>query len=226
MQDPPFTPLPDSADFRAFFYGLFGESTKRRRFILMNWHTKVAVAPTTPRLACLFETFIKRVLLYDGPARFSMRGDHFCLLDAHDLRIPYTWLTDEERHFIVYSVYGHRKSLFGSVKRYENNEFLLEEFHHDSPQLYDASVWGREMVRDFCWLAAAKRQAFLVHELIVALQNLMTNHGRGRRDVFLKALHDGLQGTCELARVPCWGLEAFDLHPEERESATTSAVQK
>lgn len=208
---------PTSDDFRAFFYGLFGESAKRRRFFLMQWQSMAAIkSASTPRLAAVFETFLKHVLAYDAPVRFIMRADHFCLLAANELRIPYTWLTDEERHFVVYRVFAHRHTLFATIKRYENNAFLLEGFVHNSPALYDW-VWGREMARDFAWLVAAKRQAYMVHELIVALQLLMASHGKGRKDVFLKALHDGLQGRCDLARVPCWGLEAFDLHTEERE---------
>jgi hypothetical protein len=206
---------PQREDFRAFFYGLFGEGNKRRRFILQSWHSTTKTSSGS-RLSTVFETFLKCVLLYDTPPRFSMRNDHFCLLDNDDLRIPYAWLTEKEREFIVYSVYGHRETLFKCIKRYENNAFLLDDFVHNSQQLYDW-VWGREIARDFAWLVASKRQPFLVHELIVALQSLMTSHNRGRKDVFLKALHDGLQGSCELARVPCWGLEAFDLHNEERE---------
>ncbi len=201
-------------------YAIFGESADRRRAILMQWHT---TAPSGggggagARLWPIFADFIKRVLLYDGPPRLSIRHDHFCLLDANGLRVPYTWLTDDERHYVAYELFAQRTTLFKTRKTFPNGEFVFNDCIHDGPRLFDW-VWGRQMVRDFAWIVVAQRSAHMLHELIVATQHLMVDHARGRKDVFLRALHAGMQGSRSIARVPCWGLTQHDLHPEEREN--------
>jgi len=209
-------------EFRVFFYGVFAEHSERRLALVKQWHTSALVQ--SKRLSGVFAFFMRKLLVLDAldPLHFSMQRDHFCLFDASTLRIPYAWLNEGERAFLVQRVFRQRARLFKTRNVYVNGELLLRDFVHDSSmaRLYDVQ-WGREMVRDFAWMVVARGQPHVVHELIVAMQQLMVDTPRGRRDVFLKALHDGVQGSVDIAQVPCWGLDAHDLHSEERESLKT-----
>ncbi len=205
-------------EFRTFFYGVFVADPRRRRDMVKHWLTAPPSgggATKWTRLAHIFEHMLKTLLAYT-PVRFVMRRSYMCLLDT--LRVPYVWLSDHERDFLVRSVFARRTRLFRSCKMYDGGEFVLDGFIHDTSGTIFDPVWGRELARDFALFVLAARQPHMVHELIVAMQSLMVDHLRGRRDVFLRALHDGVQGTTRIDEVPCWGLEAHDLHPEEREN--------
>ncbi len=217
--------VPDAQDFRSFFFQIFNQDTSLRRKILMQYHNPYPVCKKRHlRLADVFQEFIVD-LLYE-PVEFKLRTDHFCFFarGKPSLGVHYKWLKEKERSFIVYKAFANRKTLFKSMKQFENNQFAFEGFVHD-PKPHDNKhayeqlcdpMWQRELVRDFAWLVFAKRtESFVVLELIAALQEIMISHPVGKRDVFLCNLHNGLQGTCNVREVLCWNLEPYDIHSEE-----------
>lgn len=214
---------PDAGDFRSFFFRVFCQDAAQRRKILMHYHNPYPVCKKRhTRLADVFQEFIVDIL-YE-PIEFKLRADHFCFFarGKQSLGVYYKWLKDKERAFIVHKVFANRKTLFKTIKHFENNQFAFDGFIHDTTkgkhayeQLCDP-MWQRELVRDFAWLVFAKRnEPFIVLELIAALQEIMITHPVGKRDVFLCNLHNGLQGTCNIKEVLCWNLEPYDIHTEE-----------
>jgi hypothetical protein len=224
-----------SENLRAFFHGIFAESIERRRLILRHWHSPYPTSRKQhTRLADCFAEFIE--LLLFQPVSFRVRIDHFCLVGAgaDHLRVPYAWLTANELDFIVNQVFAHRHALFGSVKKFENNMFQLDQFKggvggsrdggtlsSPSTASYWDPMWARELTRDFVWLVVSRKDNFMLHELAVALQRLMLAHPLSLSSLMLRALHDGVQGLTNVALVPCWGLEHFDFHTDERENKKT-----
>ena len=77
-----------------------------------------------------------------------------------------------------------------------------------------ARLWGRQIVREFALMVCAARDEFMRIELIAALQGAMQKHGTADR--FLLELHNGVQRLAPLPQVQCWGLSAYDLHPEDQ----------
>jgi hypothetical protein len=151
------------------------------------------------------------------PAYLLFYGD-----GARSLRIAYTWLHPEQRHFLV-RVFAHRDTLFTNVKLGLNGEFFVDGFRYQPPHI-NSHIWQREMVRDFVWLVAEQKNAHLHVELIAALQSLLWDHPRGKCDLFLLNLHDGLQSRCNLPEAPCWALAHWDVHPDERVEPAQSGV--
>lgn len=209
---------PTATECRAFFHGIFMDDLRLRREILKQWHAPYAPdaagleAPT--RVADLWVHFV-RDLLYER-VRFCMAPEYMLFYGngARSLRVAYVWLRPEQRHFLVWRVFAHRDTLFRSVKQGLNGEFFLDGFAY-GPEHCSSHIWQRELVRDFVWFVVKRRQAPLVAELIAALQTLLWEHPLGQRDLFLLNLHDALQGHCLLEEAPCWGLAAWDRHPEE-----------
>jgi len=170
-------------------------------------------------------------MLYERVA-FKVRHNHFCFFgNGHKaLSIPYAWLDQYDRAFMQQHVLLQRTELFKDNVTHESGHFSADGFVHDPKHVLsplwrhrDTSeshtgicsfVWQRELVRDFAWLVMSKQPA-LTCELLMALQTLMVEHPLAKRDIFLGALHNGVQGTVNVYRVPCWGLSSADLHPED-----------
>ncbi len=201
--------------FRNFFFRLFAEDESQRRFILKQWHSPYPVSKKKhPRLADVFEEFVVN-LLYKRP-QFKLRQDHFCFFGegSDALAVRFDWLGPWARHFIIYTAFAQRETLFKSRREFENNQFAFDGFIHDGAGICEL-VWQRQLVRDFAWLTLAKREPYIVLELISALQSIMLTHERGRRDMFVASLHYCLQGRGNVKEVVCWGLDWNDLHPED-----------
>jgi hypothetical protein len=190
-----------------------------RRKILRNWHSPYApetdAAGPPARLADLWVRFV-RDLLYE-PVRFCMMPDYLLFYGngARSLRIAYAWLSAEQRHFLVWRLFAHRDALFRHIKLGANMEFFLDGFTYGAEHL-SSHIWQRELVRDFVFSISKVNNAFYIAELIAALQHLLWEHPRGSADLFLLNMHDALQGRCNLAEAPCWGLQWWDVHPDER----------
>lgn len=215
-----FEAVPTATEVRAFFYGIFMDDLNLRRTILRAWHSPYApehddAAGPPKRVADLWTRFVRDVM-YE-PVRFCMAPDYMIFYGngARSLRIAYAWLKPEQRQFLVWRVFAHRSTLFKTVKMGLNNEFFLDTLVYDQQHI-NSYIWQRELVRDFCWLVANRKSGALIIELICALQTLLFEHPRGKCDVFLLNLCDALQGRCLLEEAPCFGLTAWDLHPEER----------
>jgi hypothetical protein len=210
--------------YRAFFFGLFNKSEERRREILQHWHRNYPVNKKAHgRLAHVFEEFIAGIL-YE-PIAFKLYHDQFCFFakGSPALAVRFEWLTDEERKFIIYTVFAERRTTFRSCNVYDNLHLRLDEFIYNPKDLSRAEshtaicsiIWQRELVRDFVWLIKSQRNAHYMHELNAALMSLMHQSQWGRKDVFLATLYYNMQGNGCLEQVPCWGLSATDLHPED-----------
>ena len=219
------------AQCRDFFYSLYGDANPdRRRSFIKQWQKPKKKSASDTLCDTLAET-ISGVLY--GPVAFKMRAESLCLLgagdDAFSIRYTAAKFNRVEQDFIV-RVFSNRNVLFSTVKSFENNAFLCERFVHDPPVTTTASgsgglgwytmafdpLWKRELVREFVWiLLLHKKQSAVVPDLIAAMQRLMTTHPSGRQDVFLSALHCGVQGTTNLSLVPCWGLDDRDAHSED-----------
>jgi len=204
----------DVAECRSFFRQFFSPNNlERLRIIVAQWIRDALVPNDTNksavRLADLFENLF-RVFLDDAPA--------FCITNTHwsffgSFHVPYALMSSEEIQFISKCV-AQRESLFGVVKECTNMELALSQFCYDRQVLlYDNSVYdntlARIVMREACDLlceAGPKSR----HEVIAALQAIL----RRSADLFVLALHDAAQSVQRTSRVPCWGLDAHDLHPE------------
>jgi hypothetical protein len=216
-------PSPEGhAEFRAFFFGIYAADPYRRRSLVKQWNF-AKVAAKKQRVADALAHVISCVL-YE-PVAFKMRADHFCLLGNGDemfsVRYAPPTLERQERDFIV-GAFARRKELFSTVKMCPNNLFSCDKFKYDPPvpigdgytSVFDP-IWKREIVRDFVWILLNGTGGAVVVELISALQFLLLEHKQGRQDVFLSALHNGVQGVTNVRLVPCWGLDARDRHSED-----------
>jgi hypothetical protein len=210
-----------TAAFRAFFFGIYAAEPARRRSIVKQWNFS-KVAAKKQRVADVLAHVISSIL-YE-PVAFKMRADHFCLLgNGEDMfSVRYALLDQQERNFIV-GAFARRTELFSTVKMFPNNLFSCDKFKYDSSgpggagytSVFDP-IWKREIVRDFVWILLDGGAAAAVGtELIAAMQSLLLEHKHGRQDVFLSALHSGVQGTTNVRLVPCWGLDARDRHSED-----------
>jgi hypothetical protein len=211
-----------ASDFRNFFYRIFAQDANQRRLILKHWHATYPVCRKRhTRLADIFQEFVVDIL-YE-PIQFKLRVNHFCLFAAGkpSLAIQFDWLKEKDRKFIVYNIFAERKQLFKTVKQFENNQFALDDFIHDpTPNVHPYErvvdpIWQREIVRDFVWLVFSRKESYMVLEMIAALQEIMTSHSVGKRDVFVCALHSGLQGRTNIREVLCWNNSTADVHSEE-----------
>lgn len=220
LPPPPPSAVPTATECRAFFYGIFMDDLALRRHILRRWHAPYAPDPdeggTGPpkRVADLWVCFI-RDLLY-AKVRFCMTHEYMLFWGdgARSLRIAYAWLGPEQRQFLVWRIYAHRYTLFKNIRDGQNGEFHIDGFVYEEQRI-SSHIWQRELVRDFLWFVVNKKKLGLVVELIAAIQALLWEHPRGQRDLFLLNLHDGLQNRCLLEEAPCWGLAAWDMHPDE-----------
>jgi len=205
-------------DFRALFYSLFAKTPSRRRRIVKYWHsTYPTLGPKThPRLADVFQEFITDILF--EPMTFKLKDNQFCLFarGKESLAIQMSWLELEEREFI-YDLHSNRKTLFRNIKQTANNQFEMSGIV--LPEDAMEHVWKREIVRDFIWMVhgmAIRTNSgggWMIAEMIAAVQGVMLTC---KADVFLVEIHAGLQGRCNIREVPCWGLQEWDLHPEEK----------
>lgn len=160
------------------------------------------------RLADVFEQFIHTVL-YE-PVAFHLYVDRFHVF-GHSLPIRYEWLPQAERNFLI-NMFACRMTLFRSRKEYENNQFDCSEFTFDGEKEMVSHIWRRQIVRDFVWMvAAAKNLNYAVSELIASIQGVLL---RKPANVFLSALHDGLQGRVMLSEALAWNNADKDDHPE------------
>lgn len=211
---------PDRARFRQFFYGLLGVRA-RRRDILLHWHRRFPLGKDEVCLVSVFKRFIG-TLLY-GAVDFCINKHTLSVLtgDWGDkcTMIRKEWLTPPELAFVEGAV-RDRERLFMRRKEYENDLYAYDDFIYKdarSTPPYEALVdvtWRRQLLRDFVFffMATPRVHCYLL-ELLRAVQSIMLTK-RGRGDVFLSALHGGMQGSYPMAQVPCWNLAPWDAHSD------------
>lgn len=188
----------------AFFYRIFALPENRRQ-ILSQWHAKKSKMESV-RLSHEFKAFIYTIL-YDHVC-FHIYHDHFTIFGS-SLLIPYTWLRSEQDQRFIISLFIHRKSMFINQKDFKNNQidYSTLKVIKDS-EILSVAV-KRQLIRDFVWMCREKEGAYITLELISAIQSLLlTPEGKG--DVFLGALHQALQGRCDVNEVVCWDNSPFD----------------
>ena len=194
-----------------FLYGIFSGDIGRRRQIIRLWHSPYPVNKKRhQRLADVFEEFITSIL-YE-PCIFKMRVNHFCCFarGAEAFQVPYTMLEKVERDFLV-QLFAERQQHFVVIKQFANQEFNFET----KELTVVKQTWKREIVREFAWLVMTKPSALIISELIVAVQRILLS-ARGKADLFVSALHFGIQGVTFVKEVPCWDLDWFDEHEEAK----------
>lgn len=202
----------EKPDFLAFFHSVFAVP-EQRRLLLTQWHTRRAKMECAT-LAEEFHGFLHAVLY--APMRFYLHADHFCLFGPL-LPVRYAWLKEPSQRDFIQKVHAHRNELFSVRKEVENKQFeccgltlMLDA------ELVDFTV-RRQLARDFVWMCMRSENDPNIHlNLIVAIQKLLTHNAQGKCDVFLAALHQALQGRCDVREVVCWGNSAYDLHPEQK----------
>jgi hypothetical protein len=207
----------EKPDFLAFFYRVFAVP-EQRRVLLTQWHARRPKAECA-RLSDDFYAFL-HAILYE-PLRFHMHADYFCLFGP-TLPIRYAWLKhDADREFLS-RLYELRRDHFDVRKEVENNQFDysgLVKIRDD--ELIDFTV-RNQLARDFVWMCVLPRAGgagenkLIRLNLIVAVQALLVTP-QGKSDVFLAALHQALQGKCDLKEVVCWGNSPLQIHPEQKE---------
>lgn len=195
-----------------FLYNIFSAADLvRRRQIIRLWHSVYPVnRKRHHRPADIFEEFISTIL-YE-PCIFKMRSNHFCCFGrgSDALQVPYIMLEKDERAFLV-QLFAEREAHFAVLKQFANQEFNFET----KELTVVKQTWRREIVREFAWLVMAKQSALLVSELIAAVQRVLLS-AKGKADLFVSALHFGIQGVTHLKEVPCWDLDWYDEHEEAR----------
>lgn len=204
---------------RTLMYDLFADDPRRRISLVKLWHSPWINASKKlhSRLANVFEEFVT-LLLYD-PLSFRLRTDRFCLLGngCDALAIRYDWLHRKAERAVIIDAFAERKTLFRTVKEF-GQQFACDDYQGVGSTVgWINPVWRREMVRDFAWMCLAKGDSYIVVELIAALQGCMLEHVQGRKDVFLSALHHGMQNMSNVKEVLCFGLTSWDRHPEDIE---------
>lgn len=192
-------------DVELFLYRILADPSQRRK-ILIRWHS-VAGKEKTPRLADAFESFI-HTILYE-PLSFHLFADRLHVFGP-SLPIRFEWLSAVDRSFLV-NLFACRVNLFKSRKEYENNQFDYSNFTFDGEREMVSIIWRRQIVRDFVWMVAATNVNYMVAELIVSIQGVLLNNPS---NIFLSALHQGLQGRVRLSEVLAWNNIELDDHPE------------
>lgn len=193
-------------DLSIFLYQLFSHhKILRRKQIIKLWHSPFTGfdAKKHTRPSEIFAEFIQTVLY--KPVVLKLHKLHLCCFDrgSQVYQVPYNVLDKDELDFLD-SLLAQNKS-----KRYMNGDFTCEITNG----VIVKQSWRREVVREFAWLLVAKQSMYLLSELICAVQWLLLNVKQG--DLFLGALHYGLQRPSVVKEVPCWHLDWYDYHEED-----------
>jgi hypothetical protein len=193
-------------DLSLFLYQVFcHHKIIRRRQIIRLWHSPFLGfdAKRHKRPAHVFADFITTIL-YE-PTVLKITRNHFCCFDrgSQVYQVPHSLLDHQELDYLDQLLQQNK------VKRYLNGDFVC--------QVADAvtevkQTWRRELVREFAWQLLAKQSCYLLSEMICAVQSLMLVK---KGDLFLAALHFGLQNTSVIKEVPCWHLDWYDWHEED-----------
>lgn len=200
-------------EYRAFLYGLFAHNPRRRRFVLWQWLCNYRVGNCGGGIAAALRDVWRAILesLLWARAALVVESTLFEVLGAA-FPVRYEWLDARERHFIVHSLFRHRKALFGDVRVLPNNAVRLSGFVCDSADgdAFDG-VWRRQLVRDLAaWVAPCGGHVAL--EFVCAVQRTAVERG----DPFLCELYAALMGHGPAAALPCWGHgEADAVRPRE-----------
>lgn len=191
-------------DVAAFFYRVFSVQENRRQ-ILSQWHAKKSKMEAS-RLSHEFKAFIYAIL-YEHVC-FHIYHDYFTLFGPL-LPIPYGWLRAEEDQRFIITLFMQRKEIFTNQKDFKNHQFDYSSLKIVPDATILSVVVKRQIVRDFVWMCCEKDKPYITLELINAIQSLLlTPEGKG--DVFLGALHQALQGRCNVSEVVCWNNSPFD----------------
>lgn len=193
-----------AVECRDFWRNVLFDYPQRRKRLVRQWlYESMQCRSIAEHLQTFLET-----LLYSNFS-FEVHHDHCRLIGG--FRIPYSWLTNEERAFLI-QCFEQKSSLWNKISQGQNGEFSFTSFAYNAQlQKYDNSdivdkTWQRIMARDLCWLLVDSRYI----DLFIAVQSLVVSH----TDLFLVALNDAIQ-TDSLDQLPCWGYSFYEKHPEE-----------
>lgn len=179
---------------RNFFYGLLAARPERRQFILWQW---LVNWPKTNNWADFVQT-----LLYQK-ADFVVESERLLILGAQ-LPIRFDWLTGEERHFLVWTIFANRRTLFNQVKMLPH---AMVQLHGYKGTDYFDDVWRRQLLRDLAiWLAYDEA----VQPALFAFMESIHEIALARGDVWLFQLHATLSGHGSIEYLPCWGHGPYD----------------
>jgi len=206
--------------FREFFFQLLCVK-ERRRQLLQKWHQPFPVTKLDASLVDVFKRFIT-TLLY-GTVDLCIQKHTFSVFtgkwEDRCLTIRKEWLTQQEAAFLEEAV-RDKERLFMARKEYENNlydygDFIYKDGADTKP--YDTLVdqmWRRQLLRDFVFLLMATPRVHhcLLHFVRAVQSVLLTKQAKS--DVFLAALHGGLQGRFPVDQIPCWNIMPWDRHSD------------
>lgn len=178
---------------RNFFYGLLAASPERRQFILWQWLVNWPKASTGGS----WKAFVE-LLLYQK-VDLVIESERLLILGP-GLPIRFDWLSGEERHFMVYTLFAQRHALFCNVKMLPNR--VVQLYGYKGKEDYFDDVWRRQLLRDVAlWLAyddAVQRSLFEFMDCIHAI-------ALAKGDVWLFQLYTTLNGYGPVEYLPCWG---------------------
>lgn len=165
---------------------------KRRQQIIMHWHSKVV----KDSLAYV-HSFIDTILHH--PIEFSVYSEYFSLFSSQEFCIYYHWLEPGEIQMIA------------TAFRLKRDLFALQSVGDDgSCCLTNCRMAGnfakhnrREVVRDFCWMGIARKDAELMFKFVLlqSLQRIKVK--RNNADPFVNQLHYALQGHKKWDELVC-----------------------
>lgn len=184
-------PPEEQFDLDLLLFRLLGKR-KRRQQILMHWHSK----PVKDAQDYMY-LFVDTVL--HQPIEFSMYSEYFCLFGNQMFSIYYHWLEPGEVQMIA-TAFRLRRELF-----------LLQSVGDEGTCcLTQCKVTGnfakhnrRELVRDYCWMGIARKDAELFFKFLLlrTLQKIKTK--RKIIDPFVHQLHYALQGRKRWEELIC-----------------------
>lgn len=199
-----------------FFERNLTDPSKRRRLIC-NWHSTAPHSKYT-RLADVFEDFIWSVLYEPPDIHFMMDR---IIVFGQNYPIWYEWLDRADRKLVQDTFLQNHESHFDSKRRFGKQSTYFD-YSSPQPPIQIENIWRRQLVRDFVWIVLHKKARFITMELITAVQAILVRIKN--RDIFLATMHCALQGRLPIFELVCWGLNQWDLHPEEERNKKLTAL--
>lgn len=177
--------------------------SENRTCIVEQWLT---LNPSTfyekgiPSISVYFADFIKAVLY--GERRIVVRRNYMTVFGER-LPLYRHWLRPNGGKDAWASLEEASPNLFETCKVCADGNYLYSDAL-DTRRVDEilSTTLRRELLRDFCWIVAAKRKSGYTLALIVGLQTILNDlHAKRKQDAFISNLHAACQGKCKLEEV-------------------------
>lgn len=178
-------------DLDLLLFRLLGKR-KRRQQLLMHWHSKVVKDPLE-----YMHSFIDTIL--HQPIEFSVYSEYFSFFTNQNFCIYYHWLEPGEVQMIA-TAFRLRRELFTLQSVGDEGTCCLTQCRVAGNF---AKHNRRELVRDYCWMGIARKDAELMFKFLLlrTLQRIKVK--RKNVDPFVHQLHYALQGRKKWEELVC-----------------------